>query len=419
MAGGDWAIGLPQQVRKNLSWFWSDGFFAAASDNITLTYLVVYILTLGGTGVQIGFMTSISNLNAALLLLPGALLVERIGHRKQITLLGGSANRVLLIFLALIPFLLSGPALVYCAMALSILRDAFTYLGFPAWMSFTADIVPLEGRGRFFASRNFAMGVSGMVVTLFIGILITRMAKPDGYQAALLIAFFLGLGSILSYSHIIDPFQGKQASASSPLSFAALFKDLRGRPDFLILIYTTALWNLALNIAGPFFTVYLVQNLKATAAMVGITTIASSLTTFLFQRKLGVLADRWGPLRMQILSSLIIPILPVAWIFTRAAWNVIPINLLSGFLWGAFNLASFNYLLMITPEDQRARYAAIYQVVVLLSLSAGAAIGGLVVSRWGYIPVFFISGIGRLTAAILFARYSRHPLKLEKPAPAR
>jgi hypothetical protein len=45
--GGDWALALPSIVQKNLRWYWFDGLFSAANDNIYLTYLTVYILRWG------------------------------------------------------------------------------------------------------------------------------------------------------------------------------------------------------------------------------------------------------------------------------------------------------------------------------------------------------------------------------------
>ena len=45
--GGDWANSQSESTRRNLIWFWLDGLFASASDNIVVTYLVVYLVTLG------------------------------------------------------------------------------------------------------------------------------------------------------------------------------------------------------------------------------------------------------------------------------------------------------------------------------------------------------------------------------------
>jgi MFS family permease len=410
--GGDWALSQPIETRHNLRWFWFDGFFSAASDNITVTYLVLYLLALGASRAQIGLLSSLSSLCAALVLLPGALFVERFGHRKEITVWsGGGVSRIVILLLALIPFGLQGQALIYVAMAMSIIRDTFANLAYPAWIAIVADIIPLSGRGRYFGTRNFAMGVIGMAVILLVGELITRTSKPAGYQIALGLAFLIGMMSTYSFAHIrVSKAPPAAPQDGATLSLPSLLKELKKHPAFLTMAGVAALWNFSLNVAGPFFNVYLVQNLKATATMVGFLSVVSTIAGLFVQRKLGELADRWGPRRVQLISGLLIPILPFAWLLVTSPWHIVPINILSGILWGAFNLAAFNYLLVITPAEQRARYSALYQLIITVSLAAGAAVGSIIISSpWAYHGVFLGSGIGRLSAALLFARFVRAP----------
>ncbi len=406
-AGGDWSLNQPAETRRNLVWFWFDGFFASASDNIVVTYLVVYLLALGATQAEIGLMSSFSSFTAALLLLPGAMLVERIGRRRNICLVGGSWARLALLFLAVLPFFVPPAALIPVAIAFSVSRDAMNNLGYPAWMSLSGDIVPIEGRGRFFSSRNFIMGLAGMVVTLAAGLAINRFVQPLGFQVVLLAAFAIGTLSIFSFAHLTDkPLPLVYPQTSQPLKTAAagLLRDLSSNRDFLYFAATSALWNFSLNIAGPFFTVYLVKNLKADSTMIAITTIASSVAAILAQRKIGELNDRWGSRRLTMICGLLIPIVPLMWVFAGAAWHVILINLVSGALWAGYNLGSFNYLLAVTPDNRRARYSALFQITVTVSLALGAALGSLIITRWGYLAVFGGSSAGRLIAALLFVR---------------
>jgi MFS family permease len=102
---------------------------------------------------------------------------------------------------------------------------------------------------------------------------------------------------------------------------------------------------------------------------------------------------------------LIIPIMPFAWLFITQFWHVIVLNSFSGALWGAFNLVSFNFLLTLTPDAQRARFSAFYQILVMLALAGGAAVGAWIVTVWGYPAIFLCSAIGRMAAAILFIRF--------------
>lgn len=414
--GGEWAVSLTGQIKHNLYWFFFDGVFASAIDNIVITYVTLYILALGATRAQVGLMSSFSSLSAALLLLPGAILVERYGHRKEITLIfGGGGARLAVLVLALLPFFVHGQGIVWAAIALSVTRDAFGNLAFPAWMSFTADVVPMEGRGRFFGSRNFIMGIIGILVVLLVGELITRIAIPVGYQLAFGLAFALGMFSTFSFSHIHDP-KASTSPIRAPASFSlgSMIKDMRDHPVFLALGLIMAVWNFSVNISGPFFNVYMVSNLKFTASMVGIAAIAQTVASLLIQRRVGRLSDRWGPRKVQLVTMLLIPVLPFVWMFVTKFWHVLAINALSGVFWGAFNLVSFNFLLSLTPDAQRARFSAFYQILVMLALAGGAAVGAWVVTQWGYQAIFFWSGAGRLVAAVLFLRFL--PTGVEKAA---
>jgi MFS family permease len=404
--GGEWALALPAQVKHNLYWFFFDGLFASASDNIIITYLVLYILALGATRTQIGLMSSFSSLIIALVLLPGALLVERFGHRKQLTVFfGGGLARFALLVLAFLPFFLGGRALVLAAMALSIARDASGNLAFPAWMSVTGEIVPMEGRGRFFGSRNFIMGIAGMLSIFLVGELITWVGSPYGYQIALGLAFALGMVSTFSFGRLKDPRGKAPIPVEGSLSLKAIFKDMKVHPAFVSLSLVMAMWNFSINIAGPFFNVYMVQNLKFTASMVGITSIVSTVAGLIVQRRIGRLSDRLGSRRVMLISMILIPILPASWVFITKFWQVIVLNSFGGMAWGAFNLVSFNILLSLTPESQRARYSAIFQILVTLALAGGAAFGAWVVTQWGYPAIFACSAVGRIIATILFARF--------------
>ncbi len=410
MAGGRWTDRVSSSIRHNLRWFWMDGVFAQVGESIVIAYLALYALALGATRAQIGWMSALSSLSAALLLIPGAALAAQPGRRKAVVLLsGGGIARVALLLLALAPLALASPAIVYVVIALAVVREAFANLGLPAWVSLTADIVPLAWRGRYFGSRNMAMGLAGMAITLVVGQLITRAGSPAGYQLALGLAFAAGAVSTFSFARLRDPSAARLRPAPAETPRRSLWQDLRAHPAFLTFCAAAALWNFSLNVAGPFFNVYVIQGLNGDAGSVGLLSVVSALSGLPGQRLFGILADRWGPRRVQLLTGLIIPLLPVAWVFVRSPWHVIPINIVAGFVWAGYTLASFNLLLTIVPEDQRPRYTALYQIVVLASLAAGAAVGGIVITGWGYAAVFVLSGAGRFIAALLFARFVRQP----------
>jgi MFS family permease len=408
ITGGEWAVTLPRQSRWNLSNFWFDGLFSAASDTIPINYLTLYLLALGANSSQVGLFTALTSLAAAACLLPGALLVEGYGHRKGITLwFGGGLARLALLVLAVLPFALGGQFLIWAVIMLSVIRSAAGNLAYPAWVSLTGDLVPLDGRGRYFGSRSFAMVVAGMLMTYMVGEFITRVGSPQGYQLSLVLAFGVGLLSTYSFSRIKDQQAKQPVHSSMSVSLPEIWRDLRAGPVFLLFCFASALWNFFINVAGPFFNVYMVQNLQFTAAMVGITAVSTSVSKMLIQKKVGELSDRWGPGKVQMVSMFLIPVLPLMWVFITQLWQVVVLNLIGGVLWGAFELVSFNFLLQLTPDALRARYSAIYQIVVTVALAGGAALGSSIILAWGYTGIFLVSCIGRIVAALFFLRLIR------------
>jgi len=419
MVGGAWGDSLTQTVKQNLRWFWLDGLYAAASDNISATFISLYILSLGASQGQIGIMNSISNLLGALLLMPGAFLVERVVHRKYICLsCGGGTARLAQLMLVFVPMLFKGPGMVWIAIGLSIARDAIGNLSYPAWVSITNDIVPIEGRGRYFGSRNFVMSIAGMVSVLLAGKLITLFVSHTGYQIALGIAFVIGTFSFYCFTKINEPLQTPTQRLNSGLNLDKFFLSIKTHPQFITLLIATAFWNLTVNIASPFFGVYMVQNLSFSAAVVGLQTVVSSIAALLVQNKLGIFSDRWGARRVQFISMVLIPLIPLAWVFVTRPWQATVINVFNGFFWAAFNLASFNLMLESFPEDQVPRSSAVYQIIVTLSLSLGALIGSGIITRWGFIDCLWVTTGGRVAAAILFGILFFHP-RYKPPLPVR
>lgn len=411
--GGTWAVTLSAKNKQNLTLFFYDGLFSAASDKIILTYITIYLLSLGATRQQIGFLSSFSNFTAALLLLPAAMLVERTGARKQITVTSATGSRFVVLLMALLPFFLfPANALVWVILALALLREALNYIGFPGWMALTADIVPITGRGRYFGTRNLTMGVAGMIAALMIGELITQIGDPLGYQIAFILAAFFGVISISFFSRLKDPQDETDNIHQVHSSLKEILLSLKGHKPFILFCVFAAVWNFSISIAAPFFTVFMVDTLNFTAAMIGVITVANTTANLIVQRRVGILADKWGNRNVAVVFMLLIPLMPLLWgIWVRQYWQVILVQTIAGFLWGAYNLASFNNLLLQTPENQRARFSAIYQIIVTLALSGGAALGSFLIPRIDFVGVTLTSAGGRWLAGILFLLLVPEPLR--------
>jgi predicted MFS family arabinose efflux permease len=145
-----------------------------------------------------------------------------------------------------------------------------------------------------------------------------------------------------------------------------------------------------------------------------VTTVTHTATNLLVQRRMGALADKWGNRKVSVIFTLLIPIIPIFWgLWVRQYWQAIVVEAFAGAFWGAYNLANFNNLLNQTPQNQRARFSAYYQIVVTLALAGGAALGSYLIPLIDFSGVAVSSAIGRFLAAILFLLIVRDVTKPE------
>ena len=411
-AGGRWTRAVPQGIQRNLRWFLFDGILSAGQDGIAVTYISLYLLALGATSGQIGLMASLASLGAMLVLLPGAILVERFGRRKLMVLLcGGGTTRIMYLLLALLPFFIKGNLAIFIAIGFKVVADSSANLSLPAWTSLAGDIVPLSWRGHYFGSKNLFMAASAIATTFLIGNLISQIGTVSGYQLAYGIAFGLGLIATFSYSHIKEPEISETVIETQTYSIRSLFETLKQDVNFFHYAIFGMIWNMAIMVAGPFFPVYMIEGLKGNANDVGILTIAGTLAGIPAMRFFGHLSDRWGPRKVMLVMGFFIPTIPLVWLFVRSPLGGIFANVPSGIMWAGFNLAAFNFLLSLAPSVKRARYTALFQIAVTLASAIGSAIGGLIVTHFGYIPIFVVSGIGRLVGIVFFARFVRQKVE--------
>jgi MFS family permease len=307
-----------------------------------------------------------------------------------------------------LPFLAGGPTAVAVTIALKVLMDSASNLSNPAWTALSAELVPIAWRGRFYGNRNMVMGIASMLVTFLAGQIITAAGSPiAGYQTVYGLAVLFGAGASFCFASIQEPEGQPDPTAFEAYRPTALLQTLREDRLFSTFCAAQMVWNFSLAIAGPFFSVYQIEVLKSTPAIIGIQVILSTLAGIPAQQLFGRLNDVWGERKVLTLTGFLIPLLPFLWVFTRHPWDPTPMNLLGGALWAGYGLANFNYLLSITPSENRARYSAIFQLSVMASAALGSAIGGVVVENFDFRLIFLLSALGRLAGQFLLWRLFR------------
>jgi len=124
------------------------------------------------------------------------------------------------------------------------------------------------------------------------------------------------------------------------------------------------------------------------------------------------LQHRRGALWLARMALVVLPTLPIMWFFLDRPWMVLAPNLFGGFMWAAFNLANFQLLLEVTPEQHREEYVAVFHMTVFAALFAAPFAGSALIAALGYRSTFLVSGLSRLISTSLFFFAVKRPARV-------
>ena len=388
------------QVPTALRAFWADGLFAAAQDAFILSYLPILANALGASGTEIGLLAASQSLGGALALYPGAFAARRASSlRWLVVFYSGIIGRLAFLGAAFAVAFMSGNAALYTVIALFAARAFIQNFTVPAWTSLAADIIPPGLRARYFASRNFAIQGATLAITPLGGLFLDAIGFPGGYVVALLVSFIFGMCATLAYSRIPEPPRKER-----PAETRKVVPPLRVARDarFRNFVAGTMLVHFGAQMAGPFFNVYLVEDLGGTNFIIGVIAMVASLTGIAGQLVCGDLLSRRGSLWLTRATLLTMPAIPLLWLGVINPWMAVIPNIVGGFVWSAFGLANFQQQLELTPEESREDYIALFHLATLTSMFFAPFVGGALVDVVGYRLTFLLSAFVRGAALFMF-----------------
>jgi MFS family permease len=392
--------GVHSRHHKGLKQLWLFGFLLSCAGAFYASYLPLYLLSIGATRTQIGWLSSAASFFGMLSPIPGALIARRWGKPRLHVALFAGVRRFALLFAAIAPLLLSGQLLIFAVIGVLSLRFLFIGLYNPALVSLFGSVIPEEIRGRYMGTRKMVMALASAILVPLAGWMIGRVGEPEGYQVGLVISFVFGV--LGAYAVMRIPELSVQSGVEADQNGGSIWDALRTNRLFLWYLVIRFFWNFSRQLGGPYFRVYQKEVLLSPTAVIGILVTVSSISRLIGQRFWGELVDRKGPRWVLSLCALAIPALPFIWIFATKPWHIVFVSLPSGFLWAGFQMGGINLLLDLPDESHRTSSAALNTTVLRLANMVAPFVGDWIIRQWSYELDFAISGIGRLIAALLF-----------------
>lgn len=257
--------------------------------------LVTYALLLGAPSSVIGLLAAIPFLTQ-LLQAPTVVLLERLRSRRLVAIACLFIARLALPMMAVLVFLPDRNLALILLVVAETVHCAFNAVASCSWSSWIRDLVPEDRMGAFFARRTMyatALGIFGTAAAAAA----LHLAQPldEGGQPAVFallygVGFLSSLISTWQLSRVPEPTMARQPAIRSLRSmFAEPFRD----PNFVRLIRFFASWQFSVNLAAPFFAVFIIQQLGFTAGFVLLLSIVSQGANLLVLRTWGQLSDRF------------------------------------------------------------------------------------------------------------------------------
>ncbi|KJJ84082.1 major facilitator superfamily protein [Candidatus Omnitrophus magneticus] len=395
---------LKEKIRKSLRFSLFDGMAASIMAGLTQDYFVPFLLLLGGTAKHVGIINALPNLFASLFQFKTAELEEFLKSRRKTIVLF-----VLLQVLTIIPILFivfKGAGHPVLFITFVICFTVFGALSTASWGSLMADIVPKNKRGEYFGWRNRILGFITVGSSLSAGIILNYMKKINifhGFFIIFLTAFLARIISAYFLSRMYEP--SVEYKKEHFFSFSQ-FLSRTHKSNFAKFVIFVALLNFTVNIASPFFAVFMLRDLHFNYLIFTIVTISAPITAHLSITRWGKHADHAGNLKIIRLTAPIVGIVPLWWLVSQNWVFLIFAQIFSGYVWAGFNLSTSNFIYDAVTPEKRTRCIAYFNVLNGIALSFGAILGGIsaehVKSILGYnlLTLFVISSILRLVVGI-------------------
>ncbi len=401
----------------------TEGALATAMGTlISGVFLTGFALNLGASRFAIGILAALPALaNMAQLL--GAFWLRRYGHRKAFCVGSLAASRAIWLSILAVPWLLDTrweSTLVWWLVGLVAISHAFSALGGVAWLSWIKDLIPEHKRLGFLGLRNQFDTVLALALSIAGAIYLDWWAAEfpgslNGFLTVLTVAVICGLIGIPILRAIPDPgsiHETMTPAASGAASIAA------HQGNFRRLVFFYAFWNLSSNLATPFFTVYLIEQLSLPFwHITGLYTLAALVGLFA-NRYWTRLGNRYGTRPVVFLATLGDALFPLWWLFLSptSTW-ALPLIFLSGAFNPPLAIGAPALVMKTAPRHDASLWLGMFNAIMGPVMAVAAVVGGYLasadvsvslaftsVSSSGIKLVFLLSFIGRLMSLFLLTR---------------
>lgn len=378
------------EMEKNRFLGITEGASARIIFNLTSgAFLVGLLKYIGASDTVCGYIIAIPVLAAVVQFL-SPIILESLMYRKKIIIAGCLVHRLLLSSLIIIPFLPIGTTFkLWVAGALFFLSYLAVSFINPAVANMYVSFVPQNIRGRYFGMRESYLLLSATVVSLILGKALDTFKEAGneltGYIAIYVVVFAF---TIMNYLSLHRMKEVPLVHSKTRMKISEVFSLPLKNKIFVKFFIMSIIWNIAFQIAGAFFSVYLVSDLKLNYTTITLLGMLSSAAYVIAANLWGKYADRKGWSVTTLLSLGALGVCHTLWFFSSQNSAILLIlltiaHLIGGVAWSGINVSLFNLQFEFTPDEKRTVYIGFSAAVSGIIGFIAAVVGSVTVGLFG------------------------------------
>ncbi|MFD0794074.1 MFS transporter [Mucilaginibacter litoreus] len=373
------------QLNSGLKLVIADGLSAEAMVVFTSgTFLTAMAIHMGATNFQLGLFAALPTFTT-IFQLASIWLVQKWNNRKVITSAFNLLARLPLIAIGLMPLLFTGTTTIQVLLVLLFFQHIFGDIAGASWNSWMKDLIPGERLGSFFSRRSRMAQTLNVTLSLAtaMGIDYVKAHYPaheiTAYTTLFLAGGVLGMLSVFLLLRTPEPKPTPMNDKVLKL-FGRSLKD----KNFRNLLAFNSLWAFALNLATPFFAVFMLKTIGLPLSYVIGLGIISQLSSIAFIKIWGNYSDRFSnktiinicaPLYITYILAFAFTALPSSKLITLAV--LVAIHIVSGLSTAGINLALSNIGIKLAPKKEAIVYISAKNMFVAFSSTIAPMVGGL------------------------------------------
>ncbi|RYG04837.1 MAG: MFS transporter [Chitinophagaceae bacterium] len=373
------------EVKRGLKLVIGDGLASEAMNALTAgTFMVALALLMGASNFQIGVIAALPTFTNIFQLI-AIWLVRKYNNRRAISVICSVVARTPLIVIGLLAVF--APEFQSIQLLIFFLFFYYLFASFAgvSWNAWMKDLVPENILGAYFSRRtkySQIMNVSLSVILAF-GVDYLKDRYPDmqmsTYGGMYIAGGVIGIIGALVLSRAPEP----QSYMSKENIFTLLKRPLRD-PNFRRLLVFNSAWVFALNIAIPFFSVYMLKTMHLSLSYIIVLTIISQLCSIFSVTLWGAFSDRYSNKTVIAIAAPLYIICILAWCFVgiyTSFWAnltlLILIHIFTGVATAGINLSLINIGLKLASRQESIVYLSAKNIITAFFSSIAPLIGGL------------------------------------------